>query len=147
MLDRWPKINLVVMSKQIICHETLADSLPCRGPRDHWPMFQCSILCNCSYNWISSVCGPGRRWAATSHQPPAPSTQHPAIHQRNIKKKTVNSFCSYKFIMTSRLPANKKVLILFLCNYIQHSRAVCLREMLYVTSYITSWSILHESAM
>ena len=94
---------------------------------------------------IESVRSAGR---GGDEQQPATSTQHPAIHQRNIKKKTVNSFCSYKFIMTSRLPANKKVLILFLCNYIQHSRAVCLSEMyVHVTSYITSWSILHGSAM
>ena len=110
---------------------------------DHGTTGQCSsVPSSVTAVIIESVQSAGR--GGDERQP---ATQHPAIHQRNIKKKTVNSFCSYKFIMTSRLPANKKVLILFLCNYIQHSRAVCLREMLYVTSYITSWSILHESAM
>ena len=111
---------------------------------DHGTTGQCSsVPSSVTAVIIESVQSAGR---GGDERQPATSTQ-PSIHQRNIKKKTVNSFCSYKFIMTSRLPANKKVLILFLCNYIQHSRAVCLREMLYVTSYITSWSILHESAM
>ena len=112
---------------------------------DHGTTGQCSsVPSSVTAVIIESVQSAGR---GGDERQPATSTQ-PAIHQRNIKKKTVNSFCSYKFIMTSRLPANKKVLILFLCNYIQHSRAVCLREMyVHVTSYITSWSILHESAM